>query len=233
MVLTYSLSSCSDDDGYSLNDLYGSLVTVHADTDGYAESFTLDNGETMFVAATSTAYKPKNERAVISYTILGEKYSGYDYAIKLNGYFEDVLTKPIVYIPEDDDVLQDSIGHDKIKVYSIWAREGYINIRFGYNMAGKDQHMLNLVALDENKVQQGAEPIKLQFRHNKHNDREDYASGNMHVSFKLNEYIAANAGSKELTFEVSWVEYDGVEKTEVLKYSLPSAVVDPSAEDIE
>lgn len=233
MMLTYSLTSCSDNDGYSLNDLYGSLVKVHKDGEGHAQSFTLDNGQTMYVAATATSYKPKNERAIISYTILGDNYQGYDHAIKLNGYFEDVLTKPIIYIPEDDKVKQDSIGYDKIKVFAIWAKGDYINIRFGYNMGGKDQHMLNLVAVNEDKVQQGDEPIKLQFRHNKHQDLEDYASGDMHVSFKLDDYIAANRGNEKLAFEVSWVQYDGVEKKEVLKYPLSPAVVNPPTVDVE
>ena len=223
LFVLFNLTSC-ESDGYSLGDHYGSIATVQVGDNGHAHSFTLDNGETMFVAATATNYKPEYERVLIDYTILGKDatgYEGYDYVIKLNRYFEDILTKPIIYVAEDDEEQQKVVGYDKIKVASIYAKGEYITIRFGINMAGKDKHLLNLVALNENKEQQGDEPIKLEFRHNKNNDEEHYASGLSHVCFKIDDYIAANQDKESITFEVSWVEYNGETKIEKLKYTLP------------
>lgn len=222
ILLVCSLLSCSDKNDPSWNDFYSSLVTVYTDAEGEVKSFTLDNKQTMFVSATSTTYIPRNERAIISYTILGEQYEGYDYNIKLNGYFEDVLTKPIIYVAANDKVVQDEIGYNSIKVLSVWAKGGYVNIRFAFKMAQEHQHELNLVAENESKIQQGDTPIKLQFRHNSNGDPENYYSPNMYVCFKLDEYIEANEENEKLEFEVSWMDYDGVEKSEILKYAMPN-----------
>ena len=114
------------------------------------------------------------------------------------------------------------IGYDKIKVFSLWAKADYINISFGINVSGQAQHLLNLVAVEEDKVQQEGKPIQLQFRHNKNGDNENYPSGKSNVSFKLDEYIQANKGKSELTFEITWTEYNGTEKKETVKYPLPT-----------
>lgn len=219
LLVICGFSSC-DSDGYSLNDVYGSVVTVHTYPNGEAEYFTTDNGTTLYVVASDTKYKPENERAYINYTILSDNYNKYDHAIKLNYYFEDILTKPIIYIPTDDKVKQDSIGYDQIKVVSIYAREGYITIKFAINVGGSDSHRINLVALDRNKEQQGDKPIKLEFRHNKCDDEELYGAKPAHVSFKIDDYIKANEGKSKLKFEVSWQEYSGEDKSVVLEYSL-------------
>lgn len=227
IVFTLGLSSCSDD-GYSLNDIYASLVTVNKDSQGRVESFTLDNGKKMWIAANATNFKPQNERAVINYTILGDKYSEeYYYAIKLNGYIEDVLTKSPLYVAADDKEKQDEMGYDRIKVAAVWAGGGYINIRFGINIGGKDQHSLNLVALQDSYVQVGDEPIKLQFRHNKNKDVENYGAPEQHVSFRLDKYVAENPDVKELKFEISWTEYSGEEKTQIVKYTIPTTITPP------
>ena len=230
LTFIFGFSSCSSD-GYSLGDIYVSLATVNKGTNGRVESFTLDNGQTMFISASATDYQPKNERTVINYTILGDKFHGYDYAIKLNSYIEDVLTKPIVYVSAEDKEKQDELGYDKIKVTAVWAKADYINIRFAFNMAGKDQHSLNLVAVDKDKEQEGKEPIKLQFRHNKNKDEEKYGSREMHASFKLNEYIAANKDKKELKFAISWTEYNGTEKTETITFDMP-IITEPLVEEV-
>lgn len=221
LTFIFGFSSCGSD-GYSLGDIYVSLVTVKKGANGRVESFTLDNGQTMFISAAATDFQPTNERAVINYTILGDNFHGYDYAIKLNSYMEDVLTKPIIYVSADDKAKQDELGYDRIKVAAVWAKADYINIRFAFNMGGKDQHLLNLVAVSEDKVQEGDEPIKLQFRHNKNKDEENYGSRDMHASFKLDEYIAANKDKKELKFAISWTEYNGTEKTETITFAMPN-----------
>lgn len=219
LTIAWGLISC-DSDGYSLDDMYVSIATVETSENGLGRVFTLDGGTTLYAAASATNYKPKNERVLINYTILGDNYSGYDHAIKLNYYMQDILTKPIIYIPQDDQEKQDSIGYNQIKVETIVARAGFITIECGYNMGGKDAHMLNLVALSEAREQKGDEPIKLQFRHNIGDDEELFGSGLMFVCFKLDDYIAANEGRNDITFEISYEDYSGETQTKSLKYIL-------------
>lgn len=225
-MLIVSLVSC-DSDGYSLGDQYVSIATVDASENGEARSFTLDGGTTLFVAASATNYKPSNPRVLINYTILGDNYEGYDHAIKLNYYMEDILTKSTVYAAPDNKEEQDKLGYDKVKVTTMFARADYITIEYGLNVGGKDSHFMNLVRVNEDFKQNGDEPIKLQFRHNKGKDEENYGSGLMFVSFKIDDFVKANEGLKELKFEVSWEEYSGEKKTMELKYSLPEKEVEP------
>lgn len=229
-LLVGLLSSCNDDaEHYSY---YTSIATVQADEDGYAKSFLLDDGTSLYVESSATSYKPKNERAIISFDVLEGKKEGFDKLIHLNGYFYDVLTKPVIYIDPEDEVLQDSIGYNKIKVFSVWAAPEYINIRFGYNRSNASKHMVNLVADSESKIQVAGEPIRLKFRHNVVEGEELYASGDLYVSFKLDDYIKENIGkTDELLFEVSWEEYNGTIKTETIKIDLPTEPVDPPIEE--
>lgn len=230
IVFSFGMSSCSND-GYSLNDMYASLVTVNKDSQGRVQSFTLDNGKKMWISASATSYTPENERAIINYTILGDNYTtDFYYAIKLNGYIKDVLTKSPLYVAADDKEKQDEMGYDKIKVAAIWVGGDYLNIRYGMNIGGKDKHSLNLVALKDSYKQEGDEPIKLQFRHNKNKDVENYGSPEQYVSFRLDKYISENRDAKELKFEISWTEYNGDEKTQVVKYTMPQSEIPPVAE---
>ncbi len=225
-VLVVSLVSC-ESDGYSLGDQYVSIATVDASENGEANSFTLDGGTTLFVAASGTNYKPSNPRVLINYTILGDNYGGYDHAIKLNYYMQDILTKPTVYVAPDDKEGQDKLGYDKVKITTMFARAGYITIEYGINVGGQDSHFINLARLSEDLKQNGEEPIKLEFRHNKGKDEENHGSGLMFVCFSIDDFVKANEGLKELKFEVSWEEYSGEKKTMELKYALPETEVVP------
>ena len=76
-------------------------------------------------------------------------------------------------------------------------------------------------------MQVGDEPIKLQFRHNKNKDVENYGAPEQHVSFRLDKYVAENPDVKELKFEISWTEYSGEEKTQIVKYTIPTTITPP------
>lgn len=229
-IIVVSLVSC-DSDGYSLDDMYVSIATVDADESGYAKSFTLDGGTTLFVAASATNYKPTNPRVLINYTILSDEYAGYDHAIKLNYYMQDILTKPTVYVPADDKKGQDELGYDKINVATMFARAGYITIEYGINIGGKDKHLMNLARVSDSFVQDGDQPIKLQFRHNKEKDEEKYGSDLMLICFDIEDFVKANEGKKELLFEVSWEDYKGENKTMELKYPLVKSDDDKEQKD--
>ena len=226
-LFTFGFYSCNDDEGYSY---IGAFAVVHTDEDGYAESFTLEDGTTLYVETSASPHKPKNERVAIGYNILeGKAHAGYDHSIHLVGYIDDILTKPIIYIPKDDKKLQDSIGYDKLKVFSSWVALDHINFRYGCNTSDGSVHMLNLVTADNSFVQEGDEPIKLEFRRKLVKGNEYYASGPQNVSFKLADYIEANKGKREeLIFEITWEQYSGEIKTTTLKYTMPTETVDPS-----
>lgn len=224
IFLALGMQSCNDDDEYLF---YSSIATANLDEDGYAESFILDDGRSLFVASAGTNYKPKNERVIINYDILEEEKPGYTHAIHLIDYWADILTKPIIYVPNDNEHLQDSIGDNKIKVFAVWVASDYINFKFGYNTTTNSKHMINLVTDVNSFEQQGDEPIKLQFRHKVVEGEEHYASGEILAAFKLDDYIKANPDKKELIFDITWEEYSGSVKTETVKYSIQPTEVLP------
>ncbi|MDR0825176.1 MAG: NigD-like protein [Prevotella sp.] len=231
-VLALGFTSCSDDDGYSLDKYWESLVTVNKIGDNTYD-FTLDNGERLWVAApVGLSLNPKYDRAIINYTILSDNFQGYDHAVKLNGYY-DVLTKNSIYIASDDKVKQDSIGYDPIRVHAMWESGGYLNIHFGINTDGTVSHMLNLVSADPDK-EIGKNAVKLEFRHNKKNDPEHYPA-NGYVSFDLTPYKAA--GPSKVTFEITWTDFDGEKKAKTIEYifdeagSRPAGVILTKNED--
>lgn len=221
-VLTAGFSSCSDDDGYSLDKYWVSMVTVNKVGENTYD-FTLDNGKKLWIAApVGLNLKPKYNRAIINYTILSDQYQGYDHAIRLNGY-SDVLTKGVIYIPSEDQAKQDSIGHNPIKVHSAWASGGYLNIYFGYNNGGTTAHMLNLVSAQPDLSVSG-DVVKLEFRHNQRQDPEHYpVSG--YVSFNLEPYLIE--GRDKVTFEITWVDFGGQTKTNTIEYKYGAVEAQP------
>lgn len=212
--LALGFSSCSDDDGYSLDKYWVSIATINEIGDNIYD-FTLDNGEKLWVAApVGLNLNPKYDRALINYTLLSGEKDGYDYYIRLNRYYE-VLTKKPIYIASGDEVKQDSIGNDYIKVHSMWEGGGYLNIRFGYNAGGTYAHMLNLLS-DKEDLGLNDDVVKLEFRHNQKNDPEYYPTSG-YVSFDLSPY--KEAGKDKIAFEISWTDFGGEKKTKTIEYT--------------
>lgn len=217
-LMVISLTSC-DDDGYAYDAMYVSIATVNKSENGDIHHFTLDNGEKLLIVNSWTPYVPKNERVIINYTIIGENYNGYNYAIKLNNYVQDILTKDIVYIAPDDQAGQDEVGNNKVNIESIVAKGDYITVKFNYYMSDQNiVHSINMVSAENSLVQDSSNPIKLEFRHNNNGDKENYKSGFSRVCFRLQDYVKANENNKDLTFEVSWTDYTGTKQSLLLKY---------------
>lgn len=237
LLLVLGITSCSDDDGYSLGKYWRDIVTVNDKNEGEVHDFTLDNGSKLSVVATSTNYKPKYKRAIVNYTILGDiENSGKDitdYYIKLNRVY-DVLTKDVIYIAPDDKQKQDSIGYDPVKIYSIWEGGDYLNIYYGVNVGGAATHYINLVSagpIGENNSNSNV--VQLEFRHNKNNDPENYGAKN-YVSFDLQPFKKADSGT--VTFEISVKEFGSDEPqkyTVEYKYSGTASKQDNQSPDIE
>nr|WP_185155698.1 NigD-like protein [Dysgonomonas sp. 521] len=216
-VLAIGFTSCSDD-GYSLDKYWRSMVTVNKVGENTYD-FTLDSGEKLWVAApVGINLKPKYDRAIINYTILSDKFDGYDHAVKLNG-FTDVLTKEIAYIAPDDEVQQDSIGYDPIKVYSIWASGGYMNIYFSFNTGETKAHLINMVSARPD-LSTLDDVVKLEFRHNRNGDPEHYGV-NGYVSFDLTPYLTS--GRDKVTFDIEWTDFSGDTKIKTIEYKYGEA----------
>lgn len=213
-VLTLGFSSCLDDDGYSLGNYWEDIVTVKK-IDDNTYSFVRDNGDKLWVAApVGLNLKPKYDRAIINYTILSDAKDGYDHYIRLNDYY-DVLTKGVIYIAPDDQVKQDSIGYDPIKVYSVWEGGGYLNINFGYNTGEKEPHMINMVSAEPD-LSVDKDVVKLEFRHNINGDEPSRYPVKGYVSFDLTPYKIA--GRDKVTFEITSKDFGGETKTFKIEY---------------
>jgi len=214
-ILALGFYSCSDDDGYSLDKYWVNIATINKIGDNTYD-FTLDNGKKLWVAAPiGLNLNPKYDRTIINYTLLSGERDGYDHYIKLNRIYE-ILTKKPVYIAFDNQEEQDSIGNDFIKVHSMWEGGGYLNIHFGYNIGGGKTHMLNLLS-DKEDLGINDDVVKLEFRHNKNGDRDDYGY-NGYVSFDLSPYKME--GKDKVTFEISWTDFKDQMKTKTIEYDL-------------
>ncbi|MFT4222762.1 NigD-like protein [Dysgonomonas sp.] len=211
-LLALGFVSCADD-GYSLDKYWRSIATINKIGDNTYD-FTLDNGEKLWIAApVGLNLNPKNKRAIINYTILSDTQNGYDHYVRLNGLSE-VLTKDIIYIAPDDEIKQDSIGRNPVKVYSVWEGGDYLNIFFGFNIGGVESHMINLVSSEPN-ISKDEDIVKLEFRHNQKSDPEHYPSKS-YVSFSLAPYKVA--GRDEVMIELIWKDFSGETKTYKIEY---------------
>ncbi|WP_108823172.1 NigD-like protein [Dysgonomonas sp. Marseille-P4361] len=213
-ALAVSFSSCLDDDNDDYADWFD-FVTINELEDGKYD-FTLDNGDKLWIGSPQhISLKPKYERAIVYYSLLDEKKEGYDQVIKLYDFF-DILTKKPIYIAPEDVQKQDSIGYDKIKVYSIREGGGYLNISFGYNAAGKEAHMINLVSAKED-LGVNDDVIKLEFRHNQKDDPAHYPAEG-YVSFDLTPFVID--GRDKVEFEISWTDFSGETRSKKIEYDL-------------
>jgi hypothetical protein len=165
--IVFALNSCNDDDkGYSLGDLYGSIATVRPlSEDSGSYSLTLDDGTSLWPAANYVPwYKPKeNQRVIVYYTLLSEKFQQFDYAVLLRNIGE-VLTK---YPAENlgKEANDEKYGTDPVKIVDMWIGDGYLNIKFGFNYGGAAKHFINLIQREDTDT-----PYSFEFRHHAYND---------------------------------------------------------------
>ena len=207
-LTAFLFSSCdNDDDGYSLGDVWGALVTVKPEGTGGAYSFVLDGGTTLWPAANHVSwYKPQeNQRAIVYYTVLSEQFQGYDYSVLVRR-IENILTK---YPAENlgGEKNDEKYGTDPVKILDMWVGDGYLNVRFGFNYGGRAVHFINLV-----EVENAENPYTFEFRHNAYDDTN--ASGRRGlVAFNLSSLDVKE--EVEITIKVNTFEGD---KEYTIKY---------------
>lgn len=203
------LPACLDDDdnSYSLDDMWVAVATV-VPQDGHTYYLRLDNGETMWPAATNYPnYEPKaDQRAYVNFTILGDStqsnLGGFAYYIKVNA-IHDILTKPIA---KNEGAANDSIyGTSPVSIpneSSIWVGDGYLNVYFITNWGGQKAHFINLLQTDAEN-----DPYALEFRHNAYDD-PSYTSGAGRVAFNLSSLPDTKGETVDLKVKVKTYEGD-------------------------
>ena len=202
VVMPLFFTSCNDDDGYSLGDMWVSIGTVDNPENGSYFTFTLDNGTKMWAAASDIpSYRPKSgQRLIAYYTIISDKPedSSYDHDVVLRDAY-NVLTKGIFDVTPET---QDSIGYDPVKIEDIWIGNDYLNIRFGYNGQNKT-HYINLVN-DVSKTYDDGK-VHLEFRHNANDDAPSRGIRG-YVSFDLKSL--QNEDSDQIELVIHAKEFD-------------------------
>ena len=212
-------TSCLDDEGYSVNDMwvgFGMVEQVNSDPMEY--KINMDNGDVLVPIASGFSYPwyyagtndpdsrlKTGDRILVNYTILEDDVNDQgeveQYLVKINGV-DKVLLKGILDITGEN---QDSIGNNPIIVKDCWMTDSLLNFELKY-WGRYEVHFINLVK-ERGELLIGTEqPIELELRHNDNGDLEDipYAA---YVSFNL-EALKID-GLDSVQFKVTSTDYDG------------------------
>jgi hypothetical protein len=201
---------CSDDDGYSLNDMWiGFGILQKSDVE--VSAIVMDNKDVLVPVASNyppgwSAQFDDGARVLINYTILDENLnddgSVKSYYVKVNN-IDDILMKGVMDITPEN---EDSIGNDPIIVEDYWMTDSLLSFKLKYWGYGAT-HFLNLVK----EPGELTEPIELELRHNANGDEESIPY-TAYVSFSLNGLRIEGQDSVMFTFKST--DYDGVEHME-------------------
>ena len=218
MFVAIGLQSCDESDDYSLGDFWVDIATVETDDNSSAYWFILDDGTTLWPAASDIQYLPKQgQRIILNYSILSNQKNEFDHYIKIN-YIWDILTKKTIVLTATN---ADSIGNDPVKINDMWIGNHYLNVDFLFNYGGIRPHAINLV---ENSLipdpQDGK--IHLEFRHNAYGSTNNRLYNGL-VCFDLKPY--QNSSTDSVTFAIKvldWNTRDDVTYDIVYKYGVNS-----------
>jgi hypothetical protein len=192
------LNSCNNDEGYSLDKVWYSIATVNPLDDTKSFSLTLDDGTTLWPVSPTPGYSPKeNQRALVMYTLLSDKFQGYDHAIKVYS-LQNVLTKAIAEDLGDEN--NNHYGNDPVEMLDMWIGDGYLNVKFGFNYGGTVKHFINLVQRDSVNA-----PYFFEFRHHAYNDNEHVGQKGL-VAFDLS---TLDTGGQEIQLTIRVKTFDG------------------------
>ncbi|MDR0756260.1 MAG: NigD-like protein [Tannerella sp.] len=216
IVLTALLpGGCDMGDGYSLDNAWYSVATVNPLEDG-AYSLTLDNGTTLWPAATDVPwYSPEHKRRAIAvYTLLSDSFQGYDHAVKIFD-IRNVLTKAVA---EDLGEKNDGeYGVDPVNILNMWIGDGYLNVEFSFKNGGTGVvHYINLV-----KMEHADTPYYFEFRHHAYGDNALHAQKGI-VAFDLSDI----RGGEEIELTVRINTFEG-ELTKKITFRPPSEAIGP------
>jgi hypothetical protein len=166
---------------------------------------TLDDSTTLWPAAPLYIYyqPDRPQRVQINYTLLGDHFQGYDYAVKLNR-IDTILTKaPAKDLGNENDSVY---GNDPVGITSIWVGDGFLNIHFKAYFSGNVKHLVNLVHSETAEDSS----YKMEFRHNAFKDKSSYLRHGI-VAFDLSQL---DTQGKEVSLYIKVNTFNGVKEFE-------------------
>lgn len=225
-----TLVACNDDDDYSLGKFWISYGTIEMNGKSQSAGYTIrldDESELLIVSNLIPYVAVENgQRVIANYTILGEVEEDRatnsstvfrkQYYIRLNG-LTDVLSKAPVrqsFILEDEEVREDSIGNDPIRVVKASFGGKYLNISFEvpmqptYGGTSSVKHFINLIH-DDTQIRNDS--VFLTLRHNGYEDvptsgnSSSFVWGFGLVSFDISSILPE--GQNSIAVKLIWTEY--------------------------
>ena len=189
MVLLPFLTSCDDDEGYSVGDFTPPLwATVR--TTGNAFYLDCDSWGTVWPVNTNLGWYEAvdGQRVIVSFNPLSDNYGDYDHAGKILD-LQNVLTKPLEVLTEAND---EEFGHDALRVLKngTGISGGYFNVWFQQNLPTDGvKHRISLVRPEKDEDLLGEDfYLHLQLRYNDYDKVSDiYNPYPSPVSFSLND----------------------------------------------
>lgn len=202
-----SLTSCMNDDGYSLDEMAIAVVTVKP-IDNNSFYMQLDDNTTLWPVNLATPDIKEETRSMVTYNLLSDSIAGYSHAVRLL-QMNPILTKQI---NENQGEKNDSIyGKDPVELNNksvwskegIWIEDGYLTIDFIAYYGGVKKHFLNLIPATGS-----TNPYELEFRHNAFEDPQSKPQSGL-VSFKLDKLPSTNGETVKLKV---WFDTENVKK---------------------
>lgn len=184
LLILPALSSCDDNDGYSIGDIsYPNWSTVRVT--GNAFYLVSDTWGTLWPVNIDLGwYQPVDGQRVLTvFNPLYDNYQGYDHAVKLLS-IRNALTKTVETMPSGG---ENDYGNDPLFIYKgdISIGGGYLNVIFQQNLPKNSQtkHRISLVQSTENQYTSDGY-IHLELRYNDYDDLSGYRAMAL-VSFNL------------------------------------------------
>ena len=204
MAVAPILQSCDDENSqYPLGNYIIAMATVAKETGTVYPYFVLDNGKTVWVAASAVEYEglEPGQRVIGNFTILDDNRDGFDYFARVNNYTL-VLTKDVINLTEAN---EDSLGNSKTTISDMWIGADYLNVEFLMVYPSYEKHMVNLVnnriiPVDDDGY------AHLEFRYNNMGDSNGKLIPGI-VSFELGEYGPSNKTLKGLKVKINSIKY--------------------------
>lgn len=180
------LTSCDDDEGYSLGDFTPPLwATVR--TQGNTFYLDCDVWGTLWPVNTNlSGYEAvEGQRVITSFNPLSDNFQGFDHAVKILT-LQNVLTKSLEALTPES---EEEYGNDPMLIYQgdMGVSGGHLNLFFLQNLPAQQKHRISLVQSEED-IKAGEEDSYLhcQLRYNDYDDltgRRAYGA----VSFRLGD----------------------------------------------
>ena len=165
--LSLLLSSCDDNDGYSLGDMAVDWVTVHDRGEGLY-TYTGDRWGTMWPAAAGI-FGPgleDGQRAILYFNPLADNFSGYDVAIKPE-YIRPFLTKDVEELTAEN---EDEYANHPTYLKEAWVAADYLHIQFVQKLPQGQPHRVSLVHPAGEPMVASDGYIHLEYRYNSYGD---------------------------------------------------------------